>query len=199
MRAVRKSKIMRNSLAKLLAVVLTAGSLLVGAAPGARANAVPWGDPVLGHSWVQLWVVTLDDVFDTVFASISAPATASFEAPGFLNFSADSWSIQSGTARELRALGAATHRLEFTTHLVGFPEDYSAANPLVMDLSFVLGESYSGGNRWIFDGNGWVTPPVGVAEAGSLNVPDGGVTLLLLGVSLLGMTALYPKKAGSRP
>ena len=185
---------MRNSLAKLVAVVLTTGCLFVGIAPGARANAVPWGDPVLGHSWVQLWVVTLDDAFDRVFASISAPAAANFESPGFLNFSADSWSIHSATAQELLATGPATHRLEFTTHFVGFPEDYSASNPLVLDLSFVMVESYSGGNRYIFDGNGWAPPSVGGAEGLSQNVPDGGVTFLLLGVSLLGMTALHRKK-----
>ena len=185
---------MGNSLIKLFAVVLTVGSILIGAAPGARATVVPWGDPVLGHSWVQLWVVTSDQLFDTVFASISAPADANFEVPGFLNFSADSWSIQSETARKLRAQGAATHRLEFKLHFVGFPGDYSAANPLVVNLSWVLVESDIGGTQFIFDGNGWAPPTFGAAEASHTSVPDGGVTLLLLGMSLLGMTTFFRKK-----
>ena len=185
---------MGNCLIKLFVVVLTVGSILLGSAPKAQAIAVPWGDPVLGHSWVQFWTLTQDDVFDMVVARISAPPAASFEAPGFFNFSAGSWSIQSATAQELEAHGPATDRLQVNTHFFGLPDDYSATNPLILDFYYSYREVYVAEERCIWDGSFWSQPQVGVAESGTLRVPDGGGTLLLLGVSLMGMSTLFRRK-----
>ena len=190
---------MGNSLIKLFAVVLTVGSILLGSAPQARAIAVPWGDPVLGHSWVQFWTLSSDDIFDMVVARISAPPAASFEAPGFFNFSAGSWSILSETAQSLEAHGPGTFNLEVRTHFVGLPDDYSVANPLILDFNFSYLELSLTKKQYIWNGSSWSPPQsppqvVEVAASGRLSVPDGGATLLLLGVSLMGMSTLFRRK-----
>lgn len=177
---------MGKGLNKLFAVLLTAGTSLVGVTPGVQATPVPWGDPVLGHSWDQLWVETSDQAFNTVIARIAAPPAANFEAPGFLGFSVDSWVIQSATAREMVAQGADTSRLEFTTHFSGFPSDYTPDNPFILDLYFLHDSTVVDAHRWIWDGSVWVDPP-------PPGLPDGGTTLLLLGFSALGI-ALYRRR-----
>ena len=181
---------MGKGLNKIVAVLLTAGSSLIGVAPGVQANPVPWGDPALGHSWDQLWVQTSDHAFDTVVARIVAPPLANFESPGFLGFSVDSWVIQSATARQIVAQGAATDHLEFTTHFSGFPTDYSADNPFVIGFYFYNNNNFIEGHLWTWDGNIWVDPP----DGDPLATPDGGSTLLLLGISAFGIAAFFRKK-----
>ena len=109
---------------------------MVGLAPRVQATAIPWGDPVLGHSWDQLWVETSDLSFNNLLARIAAPPSSSFEPPGFLGFSVDSWVVQSMTDREIRAQGADTGRLEFASHFNGLPTDYTTDNPFILDLYF---------------------------------------------------------------
>jgi hypothetical protein len=151
--------------------------------PRAQAISVPWGDPVLSHSWEQLWVETLDQTFDSLTAKIILPPGSEFEAPGFSGFSAADWVVQSISARDVLAQGADATRLEFRTHFVGLPSDYSSDNPLVFDLRFFNDGNQVDGHRWIWDGTSWTDPQPPVVGA----VPDGGASLVLLGFSALGL------------
>src|SRR5262245_49323213 len=99
-------------------------ALFLSISPRVHGTSIPWGDPVLGHSWDQLWVEESDRSFDSLKAAILLPPDSTFESPGFFGFSAGSWTVQSITAREITAQGAATTRLEFSTHFNGNPWDY---------------------------------------------------------------------------
>ena len=184
---------MANVLIRLFCVLLAAGAL-VGVAPKAGANPVPWGDPALGHSWDQLWMEMSDQAFNRVIAQIAAPPNANFEAPGFLSFSDSSWFLQSSTAGLIVATGAATDHLEFTTHFTGAPSDYTALNPFIIDMWFLNGANVVDAHRWIWDGNLWVDPD----PSDPPSVPDGGATVLLLGFGVLGMAAFVGKRGAKR-
>jgi hypothetical protein len=182
-----KEKRMRDGQLKLALGLLASATLFLSGSPQVQATSIPWGDPVIGHSWDQLWVETLDRNFDALTAKTILPPGSEFEAPGFLGFSVDGWAVTSMTSRDLSAQGPDTARLEFKTHFSGLPTDYSPENLLVFDMRFFDNGQQVDAQRWIWDGSSWVDPPA------PTTVPDGGMTLLLLGLSSLGVVWLRKK------
>lgn len=176
---------MKKSCIKLV-LALLAPALLLAVPSRTHADLVPWGDPVIGHSWDQLWVQSLDQPFDTITAKMVQPPDTIFEAPGFLGFSVSGWTITSMTTREMVAQGPDTTRLEFKTHFSGLPTDYTAESPLIFDMRFFDNGTEVSAQRWIWDGATWVDPP-------PPGVPDGGATLVLFGLSTLGLVLLRKK------
>src|ERR1051325_5068270 len=183
-----KRLIVKQSLRIGKIALLISGWLLVGMTSRVQATSIPWGDPVLGHSWDQLWVETSDLNFNNLIARIVAPPASTFEPPGFLGFSVNSWVVQSMTDREIRAKGADTGRLEFASHFNGLPTDYTPESPLVLDLFFFHDTTVVDSHAWVWNGSVWVAQP-------AAGIPDGGTTLLLLGLSSLGMAWLRKRLA----
>ena len=170
---------MNRIVVKLFPVLVT---VLLVCAPRAHGITTPWGDPVIGHSWDQLWVQTSDQAFDTITATIFLPPETVFENPGMFGFSVDGWAVQTATSHEITSAGSDTTRLEFKTHFSGFPGDYTSLGPLIVDMRIFNDGAYVEGHRWIWDGVEWVDPPLGAP-----GVPDGGATLALLSLSAAGL------------
>jgi hypothetical protein len=145
-----------------------------------QATLIAWGDPVLGHSWDQFWQKTSPTDFDAFTGTILAPATSEFKSPGILSIStADgAWFVDGMVATQVAAHGADTKVLEFKTHLEGLPSDYTTSNPLTIRFDFSYHGSVIDESVVMFDGTSWSGAP--------LSVPDGGTTLLLLGMTACG-------------
>jgi hypothetical protein len=169
-------------------------ALLVTLSQAVQATTIPWGDPVLGHSWDQYWTASLDQNFDSLTLTVVRPPLSTFERPGFFGFSAESgWIAETllTDSKEISATGPDTMSLQFWTHFNGEPTDYSAVNPLVVKFAFSNDGQLVDWQYWIYDGDTWFDPhdePTFPAA-----VPDGGTTLLLLGIGTFGMVWLRKK------
>ncbi|MDB6032605.1 MAG: hypothetical protein JWM16_2943 [Verrucomicrobiales bacterium] len=169
-----KEKRVRQVLGFLCAIALS-----LGFGTPARATSIPWGDPILSHSWEQMWTASLDGGFDGLKASILLPPVATFENPGFDFDSSSGWSGTSAT-RLASGYGSLTTSLEFKIHFNNLPTDYTDANPLGVLFNYYRGADLVQQEYWIYNGKEWVDPP-------APSVPDGGTTVLLLGVSAMGL------------
>ncbi len=168
---------------KLGIQVLLAAVLPLVIAHRAQATTVSWGDPFLGHSWDAAWNESSSTSFDSLQATILGPSSAKFESPGLFNVGGG-WGVGSvsGDQKAVSAAGAVMSSLQFSTRFIDDPTPYTPGNQLFLDFKFKKDGVVVDESLWSFDNvNGWVDPPIGV--------PDGGASLVLLGLSALGLVA----------
>lgn len=162
---------------------LLCGAALLAVAGSVQATSMSVGDPFVGHSWDQSWSETLPGGFDTLKATITS-ATGTFELPGLISNSAG-WAVNSPTLISVSASGALVTTLQFTTRFNDTPGTFSSANPL--DVAFVFSSSDGSSERadWEWNGSVWTAS----TADGVSPVPDAGLSLLLLGMGILGIGA----------
>ncbi len=163
--------------------LLLAAVAFVGVMPRAQATTVSWGDPFLGHSWDAAWNESSSTSFDSVQATISGPSSAKFESPGLFGVGGG-WGVGnvSGDQKEVSAAGNLLSSLQFSTRFIDDPTPYTPGNELFLDFKFKKSGVVVDESLWSFDTvNGWVDP--------APPVPDGGASLILLGLSALGLVA----------
>jgi len=152
------------------------------------------GEPREGNSWYQRLAYYDANPFDAIQAVMVTPVVpgaVGFEPDGFTLFSDASWTANYGNAGQIGAAGNAVNYLEFQVNFYG-----NMSDPITFDFYALNAGDYVGGvraawtgfqggsglgGRWIYHD---IDPP---------GVPDGGTTLALLGLSMLGVTALRRK------
>lgn len=188
---------MLNTERKLTVGLLLCGASLLSLAGMAGATSMSVGDPFLGHSWDQNWSETSAGGFDTMTALILNQPGSTFESPGIVSIGGG-WTVTpvDATGKAVAAFGATQTSLQFTTRFNGNPSDYTPSAPFQIELTFLKTPRVSLDSigaaapqlvdmtTWTWDGSGWST---GLPGDGTSPVPDGGASLLLLGLGSLGV------------
>jgi hypothetical protein len=191
---------------RLLAVLSAVALLIAVAAPAASADPVPVGDPYATNSWAQAFMDSNIGNFDTIeFFITGGTGLYSVESPGWSAFSDGSWT--SSTPNQYYALGSGTAlaTLYMTLNFNGGPGDGTLFFTFLAWSGGVGGTllEYSDGYYTYGDPNyGWTIVAQDLDDLPQdpiddfnrePTVPDGGMTLALLGVALVGLGALRRK------
>jgi hypothetical protein len=184
---------MQCKIKKILMATLMAGCL-VSSALAIPLYVEPVGAPQEQNSWGQLFKAGGRN-FGISFDSFEAVSLGGdvFESPGFTDLSDGGWSATWFSASSIRAEGSFMTDLRFRIHFLG-DSPTSTVNMEVQFYNSTLGQTPVASVKADWNGATWslVNNPPGFDPP---SAPDGGVTLLLLGMSLSGLAWLRRKAA----
>lgn len=154
-----------------------------------HANLMSIGDPFDSDSWGQGFVNSSGPYYAFDKMLVSSISGAGFEAPAFRNFSTGGWSTtQSGSVLWAVAAGPTVGADSSITFDVIFNGSRSTA--LAFDFYAFQGDALKEATRATWNGSGW---NFSVSPAAPPTVPDGGGTLVLLGVAAFGLGFLHKR------